>query len=276
MKTPATIENNGQRVLTTAQLAESYGTDSKVISYNYSNNKNRYTEGRHYYRLRGDALRAFREFHDLPTNINTLYLWTEKGALLHAKSLNTDKAWEVYDFLVDNYFKPVRQLPQMSAMEMIAGIANNAVQLERVQAEQAKQIAELQQKSAETSDKLNSALDVFTESMREQNWKENVNSTINNICKANGLSYLVTRSALYVELEEAAHCNLDARISRMQKRMKKAGATYRQIKSLAKITIIENDPRLKAIFDGIVKKFAAKYIQHDETQPGMFQEEYHA
>lgn len=36
---------------------------------------------------------------------HTLYLWTEKGALLHAKSLNTDKAWEVYDYLVDFYFR---------------------------------------------------------------------------------------------------------------------------------------------------------------------------
>ena len=35
----------------------------------------------------------------------SLYLWTEKGALLHAKSLNTDKAWEVYDYLVDFYFR---------------------------------------------------------------------------------------------------------------------------------------------------------------------------
>lgn len=34
-----------------------------------------------------------------------LYLWTEKGVLLHAKSLNTDKAWEVYDYLVDYYFR---------------------------------------------------------------------------------------------------------------------------------------------------------------------------
>lgn len=34
-----------------------------------------------------------------------IYLWTEKGALLHAKSLNTDKAWEVYDYLVDFYFR---------------------------------------------------------------------------------------------------------------------------------------------------------------------------
>ena len=36
--------------------------------------------------------------------VRTLYLWTEKGALLHAKSLNTDKAWEAYEFLVDTYF----------------------------------------------------------------------------------------------------------------------------------------------------------------------------
>lgn len=35
---------------------------------------------------------------------NKLYLCTEKGALLHAKSLNTDRAWEVYDYLVDFYF----------------------------------------------------------------------------------------------------------------------------------------------------------------------------
>lgn len=35
----------------------------------------------------------------------SLYLWTEKGALLHAKSLNTDKAWQVYDYLVDFYFR---------------------------------------------------------------------------------------------------------------------------------------------------------------------------
>ena len=36
---------------------------------------------------------------------NKLYLWTERGALLHAKSINTDQAWEVYDRLVDFYFR---------------------------------------------------------------------------------------------------------------------------------------------------------------------------
>lgn len=37
--------------------------------------------------------------------LRTSTFWTEKGALLHAKSINTDKAWEVYDYLVDFYFR---------------------------------------------------------------------------------------------------------------------------------------------------------------------------
>lgn len=102
------IENEGKRVLTTAQLAEAYETDSKVISYNFNHNKSRYTEGKHFYCLTGEELKNFcvREIHEYKNleKIRTLYLWTEKGALLHAKSLNTDKAWEVYDYLVESYF----------------------------------------------------------------------------------------------------------------------------------------------------------------------------
>ncbi|MDE5558175.1 MAG: ORF6N domain-containing protein, partial [Ruminococcus sp.] len=101
------IEQEGQRVLTTAQLAEAYGTDSKTISYNFNHNKSRYIEGVHYYCLTGEEKRKFcnrREFHD-GSKATVFYLWTEKGALLHAKSLNTDKAWEIYDFLVDTYFR---------------------------------------------------------------------------------------------------------------------------------------------------------------------------
>ena len=43
-------------------------------------------------------------------NASKLYLWTERGALLHAKSLNTDRAWEVYDRLVETYFRASKVL----------------------------------------------------------------------------------------------------------------------------------------------------------------------
>lgn len=101
------------RVLTTQQIAEAYGTESKVLSKNFERNKERYIEGKHYICLKGEELREFkanRQNDDLPSNLNKLYLWTEKGAFLHAKSLNTDTAWEVYDRLVDNYFKKKEDL----------------------------------------------------------------------------------------------------------------------------------------------------------------------
>ena len=86
MKELAVTEYRCQRVLTTQQIAEAYGTDGKVISYNFNHNKDRYVEGKHFICLTGDELRRFREIHDLPSNLNRIYLWTEKGAFLHAKS----------------------------------------------------------------------------------------------------------------------------------------------------------------------------------------------
>ena len=95
-----------QRVLTTQQIAEAYGTETDSITKNFNRNKDRYIAGKHYICLEGEELKNFKTNGqiDLSSKINKLYLWTEKGAFLHAKSLNTDKAWEVYDRLVDEYF----------------------------------------------------------------------------------------------------------------------------------------------------------------------------
>lgn len=122
------IEYEGKRVLTTQQIAEAYRTDNKVISYNFNNNKERYKEGKHYILLTGDELRAFRENHDLPNNLNKIYLWTEKGAFLHAKSLGTDEAWEVYERLVDFYFNVRKTL---SISEQVQIIAKGNMELEQ-------------------------------------------------------------------------------------------------------------------------------------------------
>jgi phage regulator Rha-like protein len=101
------IEQNGQRVLTTQQLAEAYGTDERRISENFTRNQKRYVEGKHFILLQGEQLRRFKSEYancGIAPNINKLYLWTEKGAWLHAKSLNTDEAWEAYERLVDEYY----------------------------------------------------------------------------------------------------------------------------------------------------------------------------
>lgn len=101
------IVHDNRRVLTTAQLAESYGADVKAISNNFTRNADRYTEGKHFVRLTGEELKTFKAVHQIDESlkyVSTLYLWTEKGAWLHAKSLNTDAAWDAYEMLVDEYY----------------------------------------------------------------------------------------------------------------------------------------------------------------------------
>lgn len=122
MQTP--IEWNGQVVITTAQLAEVYGTTADNINNNFSQNSNRFEAGKHYILLTGEELRQFK---NLPVingvvskNTSRLYLWTRRGASRHCKILGTDKAWEQFDYLEDNYFERKTQpkLPQ-TPMELL-------------------------------------------------------------------------------------------------------------------------------------------------------------
>ncbi|ACJ33023.1 ORF6N domain-containing protein [Anoxybacillus flavithermus] len=101
------IEQNGQRVLTTQQLAEAYGTDTERIRINFNRNKDRFVEGKHFFALTGQEKHEFINSYQIDTTwlkAPVFYIWTEKGAWLHAKSLNTDEAWEAYERLVDEYY----------------------------------------------------------------------------------------------------------------------------------------------------------------------------
>lgn len=155
MNTPQMIERNGMRVLTTAHLAESYGTDEKRISENFSRNQTRYKENKHFILLQGETLKQFKSKYSncgVAQNVNKLYLWTEKGAWLHAKSLNTDQAWEAYEMLVDEYyrltsnqFKIPQTLPE--ALRLAADMAEKNEQLKLANAQKDQIIHELQPKA---------------------------------------------------------------------------------------------------------------------------------
>lgn len=72
-----TLEHNQQRVLTTAQLAKCYETDTQKITQNFNNNKERYIPGKHFFLLQGEALQAFKgniENFDVADNVGRLYL----------------------------------------------------------------------------------------------------------------------------------------------------------------------------------------------------------
>ena len=109
------LEHNDIRVITTEQLAEAYGCDVQHIKQNFNNNKERFTDGKHYFRLEGADLKSFKrqvENFDLPVSkfASAIYLWTKRGAARHSKMLGTERAWDVFDELEESYFNPMKNM----------------------------------------------------------------------------------------------------------------------------------------------------------------------
>ena len=95
-------------VITTELLAHLYGTKIKNISDNFLNNTTRFMPGKHYFKIEKNELREFKNRPEtiglVGKNTRALILWTERGAARHAKMLETDQAWEVFEKLEDCYF----------------------------------------------------------------------------------------------------------------------------------------------------------------------------
>lgn len=51
------IEWNNQRIMTTKIVAECYETEERRITENFNRNKERFVEGKHYYKLTGEELK---------------------------------------------------------------------------------------------------------------------------------------------------------------------------------------------------------------------------
>lgn len=136
------IEHKSQRVLTTAQVAEGYGCEPIKILQNFSNNKDRYFAGKHYFVVEGEELSSLKNrlenFEAVGSRASKVFLWTEKGCLLHAKSLNTDRAWEIYQELVDTYFRTAHVDPIKSLSKELQAILLHDRQIQEVTSRVAK------------------------------------------------------------------------------------------------------------------------------------------
>ncbi len=134
VETLSPITHNQIPVITTELLAQLYGTDVTNIRKNHSRNHERFVIGKHYFLLESAELREFKHRVSLShsvtiaRNVRSLILWTERGAARHAKMLETDQAWEVFEKLEDCYFSQGKTTqteqqsqiqPQFTAEEII-------------------------------------------------------------------------------------------------------------------------------------------------------------
>ncbi|EES4981497.1 ORF6N domain-containing protein [Escherichia coli] len=94
-------------VITTGLLAHLYKTEEKHIRQNFKRNECRFIAGKHFFKVSGcelDSLRTSQRGLQISPKTRSLILWTERGAARHAKMLETDREWEVFEKLEDCYF----------------------------------------------------------------------------------------------------------------------------------------------------------------------------
>lgn len=105
---PAPLEYLDRRVLTTARAASAFQVDEKLIQTNFSRNSTRFRAGVHFHKVDGAELRALKNEPSFSgfvgKNASHLILWTDRGIARHAKILETDTAWEIYEQLEETYF----------------------------------------------------------------------------------------------------------------------------------------------------------------------------
>jgi len=249
------LEFKNQRIMTTSVIAESYGTTEKVISNNFNNNKDKYKEGKHYFLLQGEELKEFLQSSNLgiqnPSKVRSLYLWTEKGALLHAKSLNTDKAWEIYDILVETYFRIKENKPQCIEDVLISSLQEmKALRLEINNTKE--EVNGLKEENQNIRDLV---------ALSPNQWREDTTKIINKIAtKLGGYTHIeVIRKESYKILNSTYGVDVNRRLLNKKKNMALEGCSKSKIAKVNVLDVIAEDKKLIQGYVSIVSKMAIKY-----------------
>lgn len=138
--------------------------------------------------------------------------------------------------------------PQLQLMNMLVESLN------RQEIEQKRQAEEIKQVSTTVS----AMKEIFTEPIGD--WKNDINSRVREISIKSGIDYQELYGQMYGELENTAHCSLKRLQDNKRIRMENAGNTKTAIKDgTTKIAVILDKPQLRAIFEGIVKRYAMRY-----------------
>lgn len=241
----AVKEYEGRRVITLKEIDTVHGRPEGTARKRFNDNKSHFIEKEDYYVLTQPSeirtLDITRPQGGVPQSVTLI---TESGYLMLVKSFTDDLAWKVQRELVNNYFR-VSQLPQMSQMEMIAGIANGCVKLE-------KRTALLETRLDNIGEVI--ALDVHS-------WRKDSKQLISKIAmKHGGFDFLKdVNTEIYRLVEERAGVSLTTRLTNKRNRMAGEGVCKSKRDKLTKVDIIADDKKLIEIYVAIVKEMAVKY-----------------
>ncbi|APM40581.1 ORF6N domain-containing protein [Clostridium kluyveri] len=245
------MEFKNQRIMTTKVLAEQYGTNEQNISKNFTRNSERFVEGKHYFKLEGEELKEFKGYvlnDESLKFVSILYLWTDRGAARHAKILDTDEAWDIYEELEETYFRVKESKPTC--------IEDVLIQSLQEMKDMRLQIEEAKKQTSEVKEEVQDIRNVITLNPQAA-WRRECNRILNAIGRELG-DYKTPKDQVYEALKVRGKCRPNVLIVNLKKRAKENGMAPSKIEKLNILDVLENEPRLKEIYVTIVKEMAIK------------------
>lgn len=250
-------EYGGQRVVTFKDIDAVHGRPDGTASRNFRTNRERFVEREDYFKISPDEFRrAFGEM-DLRQQ-NDVTLITESGYLMLVKSFTDDLAWKVQRELVKGYFRARKQARPMTQAELILAQSQLMVEQER-------RLAALESRFDRTENTMQKTMNIFSAPACEaDDWCEKMNHEINTLVEQYGLNHQTFRSELYTQVEQEAGVDIGVRQKRRRNRMKENGATTTECKNVSKLSIVGSDKKLRAIFESVLRRRAAKFLSSGE------------
>lgn len=173
------------------------------------------------------------------------YLLTKKGCDMVANKMTGEKG-VIFTAMYVSAFEKMREkiTKPMTAMQML----ELQVQVNKELSDRIDAVESNQKRIAEACS---------VPAVGRDEWQEDMKKYLSGLCEEYGMSYPVMYGDLYGALERKVGCDLDRRQSNLRKRLKAAGATYKERQSVSKLTVIAKDPALTGVFEGIVQRYAA-------------------
>ncbi|KAB2334396.1 ORF6N domain-containing protein [Bacillus mesophilum] len=237
------------------EIAEIHGKKIGDINRRINDNRKRFINGVDIIDLKNDASNASLEemgfsSRDLAIS-NNIYILSERGYAKLLKILEDDKAWELYDELVDNYFQMRSQQPKTKA-EMFA-LASQAM------LEQERRLSQVESRLEETEKKQENISEILA--LNPTEWRKKINTILNKIANSigGGQAFQDVRKESYKRLEARGNYKLSVRLTNKKGKMALEGVAKSKIDKVNYMDVIADDARLTEIYLSVVKEMAIHY-----------------
>lgn len=194
----------------------------------------------------------FRKLHNTGENF-----LTESGVYKLVFKSHKPNAETFTDWIADEVLPSIRKTGSYETDRRPACIEDVLIQ-------SLQEMKDIRAKVDRQSVEMKAVKDAMTAPATEEKFSEWVSKTVGNIASSpeyadNPFRYQTAWGESYKRLQDKASCRLDVLLKNAKKRAEENGASKSKVKAISKLSVIEADKRLKALYIGVLQEMSVAY-----------------